>query len=793
MPPARRGDPNRQLTAVDPAARYGPPVSLDTLSSVERRVLWLATSIIHHANKVRPARSGLKVGGHQSSSASAVSILTALSFGHLEGADRLSVKPHAGPVIHAINFLLGKIDADRLTGLRAFGGLQSYPSRTKDPGDIDFSTGSMGLGATAPAWRGIASRYVSDRFAIPRDGRQVAVIGDGELDEGACWEAVLDPTVSSLGELLWVVDVNRQSLDRVVTSGGAGRIGAMFDAAGWNCITLKYGSRLRAIFELPGGEALERRIDEVSNVEYQELLRVPAAELRERLPGSGSDSRTLATLAAELDDATLTASFRDLGGHDLGLLLDAYRAADAVTDRPSVILAYTLKGRMLPTEGHRENHSALLTTEEWRELAAILDTDPDDPWAAFAPESDEGRLCATARQRLERTTPVLQPVAEIPTALGRTDSGLASTQQVFGRLLTDLRRAAPAVAERIVTVSPDVATSTHLGSWINATGIWTTDPEPETGQDTSGAVKWRTHSTGQHIELGIAETNLVGLLGELGLTWDRDGEPLLPIGTLYDPFLARVLEPWAFGLYAGGQSIVVGTPSGITLAPEGGAHQSIVTPSTGIEQPGCIAWEPAFAQDLEWTFLHALSLLGRPDGTSAYFRLSTNPLDQTLAALPADADALEERRRDVLAGGYRLRTAAGAPSVTLVAVGAITPNVLAAADELTAAGVALDVVCLTSPDLLFRALQARRGLDEHDPDDSILDRLFPTDRRAPILTVHDSHPHALAFLSGIHGVPIGCLGVQRFGQSGDVDDLYAYAGLDVDTIVGAALDLLPRR
>ncbi|HST32916.1 MAG TPA: transketolase C-terminal domain-containing protein, partial [Solirubrobacteraceae bacterium] len=290
-------------------------------------------------------------------------------------------------------------------------------------------------------------------------------------------------------------------------------------------------------------------------------------------------------------------------------------------------------------------------------------------------------------------------------------------------------------------------------------------------------------------ELGIAEGNLVGLLGELGATWSRDGTALLPIGTLYDPFVNRALEPWSFGMYAGGQSILVGTPAGVTLAPEGGAHQSIITPSVGIEQPRCTAWEPAFGQDLEWTLLHALSQLGHDGGSSSYLRLSTRPIEQALARVPDDGAARELRRAQVLRGGYRLREAGGrAPSVTLVAMGAIVPEALAAADELSATGIAVDVVCLTSADLVFRALQARQGLA--DGDDAVLGELFPTERAAPLVTVLDGHPHTLSFLGAVNDTPIACLGVQDFGQSGDVQDLYRHFGIDAEEIAGAALDLI---
>src|SRR6185312_2255094 len=346
------------------------------------------------------------------------------------------------------------------------------------------------------------------------------------------------------------------------------------------------------------------------------------------------------------------------------------------------------------------NHSALLTVDQWEQLAEALGADAADPWAAFEPGTAEAELCTEVAARLRRPAIEPRPVPAIPDDLGRRHTGKESTQQAFGRFFVDLSHGASDVAARVVTVSPDVASSTNLGGWINRGGIWHLGDRIDWfADDTDTLVRWRETEHGRHIELGIAEGNLVGLLAELGLTWSREGQPLLPVGTLYDPFVNRALEPWSFGLYAGAQSILVGTPSGVTLAPEGGAHPSITTPSVGLEQPRCIAWAPAFGQDLEWTLLHALALLGRPGGSSSYFRLTTRPLAQSLAGVPADPEARERRRRDVLSGGYLLRRAESTPAATLVGVGAVLPEVVAAADELAEAGIAVDVVCVTSADL----------------------------------------------------------------------------------------------
>ncbi|HEY4830270.1 MAG TPA: pyruvate dehydrogenase [Solirubrobacteraceae bacterium] len=762
---------------------------LALLDAMQDRVLWLAMSTVHHANRVRETRSGVKVGGHQASSASVATIMTALWFEHLRAPDRVSVKPHASPVLHSIEYLLGQLDASYLTRLREFGGLQSYPSRLKDPVPADYSTGSVGIGATATVWGAVAHRYVAGHFEVPQGGRQVALVGDAELDEGAIWETLVDPLVPRLGEVLWIVDLNRQSLDRIVPDMAAGRIARMFEAAGWHTITVKYGRWLRELFDRPGGEGLRRRIDEMPNEEYQRLLRASAEELRERLPGTGAGARDVAKLISELDDDGLLRAIRDLGGHDLADVLDALAQADAVSDRPSVIFAYTIKAWRLATQGHPANHSALLTDAQMRELARATGADPDDPWAHFPDGSPEAELCAEVARRLarENVSPTTAPPP--PADLGRKHQGRASTQQAFGRFFVDLTHGAPEVATRVVTVSPDVASSTNLGGWINHVGIWHLGERIDWfADDTDTLVRWRESEHGRHIELGIAEGNLVGLLGELGATWSRDGQALLPIGTLYDPFVGRALEPWSFGIYAGGQSILVGTPSGVTLAPEGGAHQSIITPSIGLEQPRCMAWEPAFGQDLEWALLDALTRLGRSDGSSAYFRLTTRPIDQALGDVPEDPEARELRRRHALAGGYRLRSARATPAVTLVGVGAVLPEVIAAADTLATAGIEGDVICLTSPDLVFRALQARQGLE--GGSEEILDELFPADRIAPIVSVLDGHPHTLSFLSAVRAAPIACLGVSDFGQSGDVEDLYRHFGIDTDTIVDAAIDLL---
>lgn len=760
--------------------------TLDTLHAIEERVLWLSTSMVHHANRVRSNSSGLKVGGHQASSASMTTIMTALWFDQLQSGDRVSVKPHASPVLHSINYLLGELDESHMSTLREFGGLQSYPSRSKDPDPVDYSTGSVGIGATAPIWGAMARRYVNAHFGAGGRGRQYSLVGDAELDEGAVWEAILDPGISELGEVVWIIDLNRQSLDRVVPNIAARRLETMFAAAGWQVITVNFGRLLESLFTRPGGQALRRRIVAMENPEYQRLLRCNPDQIRVRLPGDGPDSAEIASLIATLDDETLVEAIRNLGGHDIAALLDAYRQID--DERPTAIIAYTIKGYGLPTEGHPQNHSALLKVDEYHALAERLAMDPQNPWQRFDSASAAGHLCQATAARLRREPfPHVSPPA-IPNDIGRTPKGTATTQAALGRLLLDLTREAPEAARRIVTVSPDVSSTTNLAGWVNKAGVWSaTERHNWFADDGQTLMHWNERPSGQHMELGIAETNLVGLLGELGATWSRWGQPIFPIGVLYDPFIERALEPWSFGIYSGGQSILVGTPSGVTLAAEGGAHQSIKTPSIGLEQPGCISYEPAFAIDVEWTLLASISRLGRPDGSSAYLRLSTRPVDQSLAAVPEDPAARERRRRQVVAGGYPLRRHEKA-MVTIAAMGALVTEALVAADRLEQAGVLADVLCVTSPGLLFEAWQARQG--RGTGESWILDQFLPIDRATPLVTVLDGHPHTLSFLANINQVQTTGLGVSRFGQAGALEDVYRYHGIDADCIVRAALDML---
>jgi pyruvate dehydrogenase E1 component len=786
---------------------------LAVLEEIQQRVLWLATRIVDAANHDRDTGDGVKVGGHQASSASLVTAMTALYFAHLDAPDRVSVKPHASPVFHAIQYLLGNLDRAYLPTLRAFGGLQSYPSRTKDPDGVDFSTGSVGLGAAAPLFAAATRRYVDAHFGARPRSRYVALIGDAELDEGNIWEAIADPATDGLGDVLWIVDVNRQSLDRVVPGVRIAQWEQQFTAAGWHVTEAKYGRRLETAFGQPGGSCLRDWIDAMPNEHYQSLFGLDPAEVRARFCDGAPAEVT--SFCAGLADDDLASLVTDLAGHDLATLLDAFTECDQEKDRPSVVFAYTIKGWGLPMAGRPRNHSALLSTPQIDQLRERAGLTPGTEWDRLDPMTPAGQWAAARREHLARLPATAGPAVAVPDATGLRAARPISTQEAFGRILVELSRV-DSVAPYLVTTAPDVATSTNLAGFINRTGVFSPDARRSWSEDP--VLKWAEGPDGQHIELGISEMNLFLLLGQLGLSWDLSGQPLLPVGTVYDPFVLRGLD-----------AFMAGTPSGVTLAPEGGAHQSTITASVGLELPSVTFIEPAYATALDWLLCGALQSVAAAnagatgpapaEAGSYYFRLTTRGIDQQpfQAARDRLGDAI--LRRQVLAGAYRLVDAsaaaeAGAPAVYLAASGAVLPEVLVAAAELADEGIAATVVDVTSADRLYRAWQRtlRQGvrtattpsipgalrsafLDAGTGGGAAGGGAAGGGRgafagRAPIVTAHDASSHTLSWLGSALGVPAVSLGVDSFGQSGAVADLYRANDLDSGSIVNAALAAL---
>jgi pyruvate dehydrogenase E1 component len=692
-----------------------------------------------------------------------------------------------------LEYLLGRLDRSYLTRLRDFKGLQSYPSRTKDPFPVDYSTGSVGLGSAAPLLGALADRYVQTHLGTSTGGRFISLLGDAELDEGNIWEALAEPISRRLGNVLWIVDLNRQSLDRVIPGIKAMELEQQFRTVGWEVIELKYGRRLREAYAQIGGELLRRRIDEMPNEQYQALFGASEDVVRATLLETLSDLERprLARLLVDYR-GRVAELMRDLGGHDLGDVLDALARARESHDRPTVIFAYTIKGYGLEIAGRPLNHSALLTGEQVDRFREQVGLTPESEWDAFEPDSPEALLLRAAAARLDRGDRPPARRFPVPERLSERDPAKVSTQAAFGRVLLDLSRV-DGIGERLVTVAPDVSVSTNLGGFINKTGVWGTDEEPIYDAMEDSPLKWRVGPRGQHVEMGIAEMNLMLMLGQLGLTWDFQREWLFPIGTVYDPFIMRGLEGIVYSAYCGARFVIAGTPSGVSLGREGGAHQSLSTPGIGIETPGLTYAEPCFARELEWILLDELRRMQEPDGEALYLRLSTKPIDQAPFADLVARRGEEAVRADVVRGGFRLREpGASDERVILATCGAMVPETLHAAELLSdEEGIEAAVLVLSSPDRLYRGWQQSRTLPLRGApaaERSHLESLVaPSERGVPVVTVIDGASHALAFLGSALGTRCVPLGVDAFGQTGSQPELYAEYGISPEAIVTGAL------
>ncbi|HEX3864795.1 MAG TPA: transketolase [Stellaceae bacterium] len=761
-----------------------PTDRLAYLTVLERKVLWLSTWMIHNANHIRPSRDGLKVGGHQASSASLATLMTALYLDVMRPQDRVAVKPHASPVFHALQYLLGHQTRDKLERFRALGGAQAYPSRSKDGDLVDFSTGSVGLGVGVTLFASLVQDYLRLHRLISADeapGRMIALAGDAELDEGNIFEALLEGWKHDVRNLWWVIDYNRQSLDAVVSDRLFGRIDALFEMFGWRVITLKYGQLLQAAFARPDGEQLRDWIDACPNSLYSALVYKGGEGWREHLRRDLNRYPGIRAILDEHDDDALARLMTNLAGHDMGSVLEAFHGV--TDDQPTCFIAYTIKGHGLPFAGHKDNHAGLMNPQQMALFQETMKVPAGEEWDRFAgldlPPDELADFLAEvplARNggRRHTTIPVPVPVA-LPAPRGRQQS----TQEAFGRILGSLASSDSQLAGRIVTTSPDVTVSTNLGGWVNRRGIFDRAERLDTFREEKvvSAQRWAMAPHGQHIELGIAESNLFLQLAALGLAGPLFGARLLPIGTLYDPFIKRGLDALNYALYQDARFIVVATPSGLTLAPEGGAHQSVVEPLIGLGQPGLVSFEPAYADELAVLLRWALAEIQRDDGESVYFRLSTRPIEQP------EREIDESLAESIIAGAYWQREPAPNAELAIAYSGAVAPEAIAAYETICEDLPGTGLLAITSPDRLHRDWRLALARGASGVAERLLARLRPG---AALVSVSDSHPATLSWLGGVTRNTVIPLGIDRFGQSGDIPDLYRAYALDSDAIIDAA-------
>ena len=739
--------------------------------------------------------------------------MTALYFATLRPEDRVAVKPHAAPIFHAIQYLAGNQTRERLENFRGFGGAQSYPSRTKDVDDVDFSTGSVGLGVAQTLFSSLVQDYVREHgWTLDRKaGRMVALVGDAEMDEGNIYEALLEGWKHGVKNCWWVVDYNRQSLDAIIREGLWQRFEEMFRNFGWDVVIVKHGRLQQAAFAEPGGDRLRDWIDSCPNQLYSALTFQGGAAWRKRLTDELGDQGDVSQLIDSRTDEELARLMGNLGGHDMASLLEAFEAA-STHERPTVFLCYTIKGFGLPLAGHKDNHSGLMTVAQMDQFREGMGVEPGQEWqpwcgarldtAVLQEHVDEAPFFARGRRRH------VAPTIDVPASLPAPSAGerAMSTQMGFGQILNDIARDDTPLSQAIVTVAPDVATSTNLGPWVNRRGLFAREETADLfkAERIPSTYKWEYSPNGQHIELGIAESNLFLLLSALGLSHSINGRRLLPIGTVYDPFILRAADQLNYACYQDARFMLIGTPSGVTLAPEGGAHQSIGTPLVGMAQDGLAAFEPAFVDELATIMRFGFDYMQRDGdgpveegnwlrdhtGGSIYLRLSSRPLEQPRRTMTPDLE------RAIVDGGYWVRKPGPNAELVIAYTGAIAPEAIEAVGLMAGERRDIGLLAITSADRLnagwTAAQRAReRGLSharchvEHLLDDVAQD--------AALITVIDGHPATLAWLGAVRGQRTRSLGVEHFGQTGRIADLYRHFGIDAQGIMRAAQAMAPGR
>ena len=774
----------------------------DLLKQAEQRLLWLSHWMIHHANHIRASDDGIKTGGHQASSASMVSMLTALYFSALKPEDRVAVKPHAAPIFHAMQYLAGNLDIERMKKFRGYGGVQSYPSRTKDVDDVDFSTGSVGLGVAITSFASLIQDYISHKKwgKDLQPGRMVALMGDAELDEGNIYECLQEGWKHNLQNVWWIIDYNRQSLDGIIHEGLWERAEKIFEAFGWQVVRVKYGRLQRAAFAEPGGDKLQGWIDACPNQDYSALTYMGGARWRERLMQDLGDQGDVSALLDRRSDTELAELMENLGGNCVSTMAAEFAAIDH--ERPVCFLAYTIKGWGTPIAGHKDNHGGLMTPEQMANWQEQMGVRKGHEWEVFEAVPDaqalknyiESRPFFCAKNRRLKDDFIPHPEITAP------QDRRISTQFAFGKILNSLARDNTPLSERIITISPDVSGTTSLGPWINRKKLFAREGKEDVfrNQAIPSTAKWEFDPSGQHLELGIAEMNLFLALAASGLSHSLFGKRLIPIGTVYDPFVVRGLDALNYACYQDARFMIVGTPSGVTLAPEGGAHQSVGTPLIGMSQDGLASFEPAFADELAvimgWSFdylqrgtetiIEANGWQREQTGGSVYLRLTTSPLEQPVREI---SPVLAE---DIIAGGYWWRKPGPNCDLVIAYQGVVAEQALAAAGELAAHRRDIGVLAITSADRLNAGWTAARQdrTDGHPKATSHIEQLLAdVPRHALLLTVIDGHPATLSWIGGVRGMRTLSHGVEHFGQTGSIGDLYRHFRLDTPSLVEAVL------
>jgi pyruvate dehydrogenase E1 component len=880
----------------------------EVLESVARRAHYLATQMIFQANhREDKAKGDPKIGGHAAACASALHILGALHLVVRSGFDHIANKPHASPTDHSYHYLLDlflKSDLSKLSqedcdtammGLRKYSQhgepvFQSYHSTYDSDNHNFFPSGTVGIPPVQAGYLALAYRYAKEHgFDVP-DAHFWAVSGDSEFREGSMYEAVPDFAEREIGNLTWIVDYNRQSLDghRITNEqifGGtdADRIEHTMAANGWEVIQVRHGSKRQALFKKSGGEVFQHFLEkELKDYELQALLLVKDVKLLKE--GIVKEHPKMKKFIDSVSDSELMEAFRDFGGHDILEMVNALEQSKKSVRRPTIIIAHTLKGWGLKMAASPGNHSALLQEDEMDQLRKNQKISSGRLFERFGTQTAEGQFLkargdklyseikaqhALKKKNQESFLSKLTQFGEIPESLDINTkmTSYPHTQWMLGQLTAKLTRIANTPldesklakgqkalvehekpwklpGELFISMAPDVGTSTNLNPAMDGKifgAPMVTDVEAELGVKDAKQPDLvpGEEVSDRFLRFEIAEGNVMSCVGSFGRLRDTLGIPIMPLMTVYDFFIKRAHDQYFYNLYWKSSFICVGTPAGVTLSPEGAQHGW----KSDFQIPNQITWEPVFCQELDWILSDAIKrhVMNNNQGRTgvlirgvtrgieqkdmlsylkkqARFKVgATAPLartnfmldgaiDEETAESASEQEIMSQIREEVLAGAYYLidyRGYAGYEPgdnvVNILSMGSPTTEAIKASEDLLAKGIYANVIVVTSSDLLCgiqghendyahlkRGLQIDAKLYIKSPDQiSSEDLVTISGKRVPIVSVHDGEAGLLDNLGSIVGVRQESCAVRKHSKCGRPNEIYAFHGIDADSIVEA--------
>ncbi|MDE0119894.1 MAG: pyruvate dehydrogenase [Bdellovibrionales bacterium] len=853
---------------------------LKTLNEIAKRAHLILNQMIYMANYRKDQEKGdPKVGGHCSASTSALHILGALHLVVKTGYDYIANKPHASPTDHAYNYLLGLLLDEQLKPLssslaeQAMRGLRAFPKQneytfqsyhsTYDPDHHHFlPSGTVGIPPVVAGYLALAYRAAQVQGYKTPTAHFWSIIGDSEFREGSLMEAIPDLAERELGNITWILDYNRQSLDghrlinnNIIEHSDAERIERTLCANGWQVIQLKHGSLRKNLFQKPGGKEFQFFLEkQLTDHEFQALFLKGEEELKSVLL---QKYKKLKPFLNSLSTKELKEAFLDLGGHDFSSLISAMETSKKDLKRPCFIIAHTIKGWGLKMAGLAGNHSYLISKAELDQLREGLKEGSSD-FPLFPENSKQGIFLKKRKEKLYKEILSQKKMkkdnkdlfnkhfsSSFPQSLSLDFQKMSypHTQWFLGQITARLSRVAneqnnalkeheknlKAPAQLIYSLSPDVGTSTNLGFSMNDKVFgpyWLKqeDLKKDLEDKKSPNLVSNQNLQNRFIRFEISEANSISCMAAFGKMKDLLGVPVLPLMTVYDFFIKRALDQYFYALYWNSSFILCGTPSGVTLSPEGAQHGW----KSDFQIPNQITWEPFFLQEMDWIFTDALQrhFADENEGrTGVLIRAVTRGADQKAflnclktqrrfkkrqdilltpknlslngthdesnEACISDMEIFSCVRKEVLDGAYYLLNYRGYADYTeednvvfIFAMGSLGTEAITASKKLLNKGVYANLIIVTSPDLLLSNLAHRNNYIH------LKQGLGLENTAAPIVSVHDGEPGLLDNIGSLLGTYHESLAVRKHSRCGRPREVYQYHGIDTDSIMQACLKVL---